>query len=157
MFCEWAPEYCLACDRQTDGSVYCSESCRLADYEKTSTPSSATSSPAASQPSSWSGSAAAAPRQQSKFYLSPAYDFSNPAPYGTTPQPYSFLASYQRSASLPANRSLSPSNSHSSLCSIQSSSSSSSDVRQLSEKATRQLREYASSFENVRSQRRRSY
>ncbi|KAK3366449.1 hypothetical protein B0H63DRAFT_405486 [Podospora didyma] len=41
---DWAHQFCLACDKQTDGTTYCSESCRLADYEKTlSAPSSALS------------------------------------------------------------------------------------------------------------------
>ncbi|KAJ2893860.1 uncharacterized protein MKZ38_008147 [Zalerion maritima] len=150
---DWDHQYCLACDRQTDGAVYCSESCKLADYEKTSAPSSGGSSPTLGfQPASWT----TAPRQQSKFYLSPAYDFSKPTPYGTTPQSHSFLST-QSPASLPTNRRLTPSNSHSSLCSMQSSSSTGSEAPQLSDKATRELRAYASSFEQVRTQRRRSY
>ena len=32
---EWWPEFCLACDKQTDGSVYCSEACRLIEHEAT--------------------------------------------------------------------------------------------------------------------------
>jgi hypothetical protein len=151
---DWDNQYCLCCDRQTDGAVYCSESCRLADYEKTSTSSSgAISATLGGEAAPWT----TAPRQQqSKFYLSPAYDFSNPTPYGTTPQPRSF-PSYPTPLALPTNRRLTPSNSHSSLCSIQSSSSTASEAPQLSDKATRELRAYASSFEQVRTQRRRSY
>jgi len=152
---DWDHQYCLCCDRQTDGPVYCSETCRLADYEKTSAPSSGASSPALDgQSAPWT--TVARQQQQSKFYLSPAYDFSNPIPYGTTPQPQSFLSG-QNPLALPANRRLTPSNSHSSLCSIQSSSSTASEAPQLSDKATRELRAYASSFEQVRTQRRRSY
>jgi hypothetical protein len=32
----WSPYFCLSCDKQTDGNVYCSEACRVADFEKTS-------------------------------------------------------------------------------------------------------------------------
>lgn len=42
---DWSHSFCLACDRQTDGDVYCSEACRLAEYEAGSQPSSAASSP----------------------------------------------------------------------------------------------------------------
>jgi len=36
--CGWSPDYCLSCDRQTDGSCYCSQACRLADMEKARMP-----------------------------------------------------------------------------------------------------------------------
>lgn len=31
---QWDHQFCLACDRQTDGATYCSESCRLADLRE---------------------------------------------------------------------------------------------------------------------------
>lgn len=34
---EWSNSFCLACDKQTDGDVYCSEACRLAEYKVAST------------------------------------------------------------------------------------------------------------------------
>ncbi|KAI0011745.1 hypothetical protein F4779DRAFT_178468 [Xylariaceae sp. FL0662B] len=149
----WEPEFCLACDRQTDGATYCSESCRLSDFEKTSSSASTpASTPGLASPSfNWT-----APRSQSKFYLPPAYDFSNAQPYGSTPLPQSYLS--QRSdTSSPSTRVLTPSSSHSSLCSLRSNSSG-SDGTQLSDKAKKQLRDYASSFEHARTQqRRRSY
>lgn len=152
MFFDWTHQFCLACDRQTDGAVYCSESCRLADYEKTAS----TSSSGPSSPRLPSQAALMAARPQQKFYLSPAYDFSNPTPYGTTPQPQSYFASRGDPAARSARR-LTPSSSHTSLCSVQSASSTNSESsRQLSDKATRELRAYASSFEQVRMQRRRS-
>jgi hypothetical protein len=154
----WTHQFCLACDKQTDGATYCSESCRLADFEKTSsTPSSGASSPGFVAPSyPWTQR-----QPQAKFYLSPAYDFSNPQPYGSTPVTQSFVAVQQRpqsttsTASPAAVRSLTPSSSHSSLCSMQSNLSADSTV--LSDKARRELRAYAVSFEQVRLQRRRSY
>ncbi|KAH8677479.1 hypothetical protein BX600DRAFT_430824 [Xylariales sp. PMI_506] len=143
----WEHQYCLFCDRQTDGATYCSESCRLSDFDKCSTTSSTpASSPGLTEsPLSW-----ATPRQQPKFYLSPAYDFSNPQPYGSS-------SSHSRSEYTYApTGQLSPSSSHTSLTSLQSSSSTASENGVVSEKAKKQLRDYASSFENARIQRRRS-
>lgn len=151
----WTHQFCLSCDKQTDGATYCSESCRLADYEKTcSSPSSASSSPGYSLPSS-----PLSTQQPGKFYLSPAYDFSTAQPYGRTPQPLSYLAQRAGSAA-PASqprRTLTPSSSQSSLCSMQSVSSSGSEAFQLSEKSRKELQAYAVSFEQVRLHRRRSY
>ncbi len=136
---DWAHQFCLACDKQTDGATYCSESCRLADYEKTSTTSSAPSSPAFTPPQEWSFPKPAA-SSSTRFYLSPAYDFSHTR------------------TTLASRQTLSPSNSHTSLCSMKSTSSTSSETSQvLSEKATKELRAYTRSLESVRLQRRRSY
>ncbi|CAJ2511481.1 Uu.00g071060.m01.CDS01 [Anthostomella pinea] len=147
----WVHEYCLACDRQTDGATYCSESCRLSDFEHSSTTSTPASSPGASGPSTFNWTA---PRSQSKFYLPPAYDFSNAQPYGSTPMPQSRLSRHSES-STSSTHILTPSSSHSSLCSLRSTSSSGSESTQLSVKAKQQLRDYASSFENARVQQRR--
>ncbi|KAH6640730.1 hypothetical protein F5144DRAFT_482477 [Chaetomium tenue] len=139
---DWEHQFCLGCDKQTDGATYCSESCRLADYEKTSpsTPSSAASSPALSgPPPDWALSRPTT-TSNTKFYLSPAYDFG--------------LA--QPSTRRGSTQTLSPSASHTSLCSMRSNSSAGLDAAQLSEKAARELRAYARSFESVRLQRRRS-
>ncbi|KAH9908021.1 hypothetical protein F4778DRAFT_458046 [Xylariomycetidae sp. FL2044] len=154
----WDTPFCLACDRQTDGATYCSESCRLQDFEKSSSSSSPSSTPAPSPglvgPSGfhWTTS-----KPSSKLFLPPAYDFSNAQPYGSTPLPQSYLS--QRSDSLSSStRNLTPSSSHTSLCSLQSTSSSGGDSSQLSDNSKKQLREYASSFEHARVQhRRRSY
>lgn len=144
----WTHQFCLACDKQTDGATYCSESCRLADFEKTcSTPSSTASSPPTSPFT----------QQPVKFYLSPAYDFSTAQPYGRTPVPQSYLGQRTTTTTTQQPRkSLTPSSSHSSLCSIQSYSSSNSECFQLSEKSKRELQAYAVSFEQVRLHRRRS-
>ncbi|KAI2631969.1 hypothetical protein GGR54DRAFT_10346 [Hypoxylon sp. NC1633] len=154
----WEPEFCLACDRQTDGATYCSESCRLSDYEKTaSTASTPATTPGLTSPSSYNW---IAPRSQSKFYLPPAYDFSNAQPYGSTPLPQSYLSHRSETSSSSSARVLTPSSSHSSLCSLRSTSSSGSEGTQLSDKDKKQLRDYASSFEHTRQQqqhRRRSY
>jgi len=158
----WTHQFCLACDKQTDGATYCSESCRLADFEKTcSTPSSSASSPGFAPPSyPWTMPTQKRSTQQ-KFYISPAYDFSTAQPYGRTPQPSSYLSN-RRVESSTSNRqparALTPSSSHSSLCSMQSSSSTNStETFQLSEKSRRELHAYHMSFEQARLQRRRSY
>ncbi|KAI1156497.1 hypothetical protein F4825DRAFT_259199 [Nemania diffusa] len=148
----WEPEFCLYCDRQTDGTLYCSESCRLRDFESSSTSLNATTgSPSVSSPSSFQWSVS---RNQTKFYLPPAYDFSNPQPYGST-----FLSqsqvSQRSSSSCPSSTGLSPSSSHSSLCSLGSTASTASENPQLSDKTKKHLRDYASSFEHSRTQQRR--
>ncbi|KAJ9133615.1 hypothetical protein NKR19_g8988 [Coniochaeta hoffmannii] len=148
MSLDWTHQFCLSCDKQTDGTAYCSESCRLADYEKTSAPSPSLSSPGLADSSSSYPWTFSKPTTTSRpLYLAPAYDFSNA-------QPYSSLQRSQSTGGTLAPKALSPSTSHSSLCSMKSTSSTDS---QLSEKATRELRAYARSFESVRLQRRRSY
>ncbi|KAI1822354.1 hypothetical protein F4861DRAFT_514815 [Xylaria intraflava] len=149
----WEPEFCLYCDTQTDGALYCSESCRLRDFENSSEPlnTTASSSDFASPSFQWS-----VPRNQTKFYLPPAYDFANPRPYGSAPLPRPPL--YEQSGSSPSGPGLSPSSSHSSLCSLGStstSSSRSSEAPQISDKTKKHLRDYASSFEHARTQQRR--
>jgi hypothetical protein len=164
----WDHQFCLACDKQVhgDGDAYCSESCRLADFERTSsTPSSQASSPGFA-PSSypWATASPSTRPAPTKFYLSPAYDFSNAQPYGSTPvQQPSYFSSYSLArpsrSSVPTAapiHNLTPSSSHSSLNSIQSSSSA-GEPGQLSDRARKELRAYAVSFEQVRMQRRRSY
>ncbi|KAJ2977755.1 hypothetical protein NQ176_g4197 [Zarea fungicola] len=155
----WIHQYCLACDKQVqDGAAYCSESCRLADFEKSpSSPSSQASSPGFSPSSGpWAVPSHSPPRP--KFYLSPAYDFSNAQPYGTTPTAkpllgyYSSLRTERPNQSMPL-RQLTPSSSHSSLCSMQSTAS---DASRISDGAKKELLAYAVSFEQVRMQRRRS-
>ncbi|KAI0137385.1 hypothetical protein BJ170DRAFT_58362 [Xylariales sp. AK1849] len=150
----WEHQYCLSCDRQTDGATYCSESCRLSDFDKSST---TFSTPASSPGLAGSNFSWTTPKPQAKFYLSPAYDFSKAQPYGSTPQPQSFLSRRSETTNFsPVRQVLTPSSSHSSLNSLQSNSSTGSESRQLSDKARKQLRDYASSFENARLQRRRS-
>ncbi|KAK0634827.1 hypothetical protein B0T17DRAFT_481636 [Bombardia bombarda] len=142
MSLDWTHQYCFACDKQTDGATYCSESCRLADFERTSPmPSSGPSSPAYS---SWTFSKPTA-TSRAKFHLSPAYDLTTSS------------SSRTGSTSSISGHALSPSNSHTSLCSMRSTSSAGLDAAQLSDQITKELRAYARAFEIVRLQRRRSY
>lgn len=157
----WAHQYCLTCDKQVqvDGAAYCSEACRLAETEKSSIPSSQASSPSfGTNKMPWSTSDNLSSRpSQSKFFLAPAYDFTNAQPYGSTPASQStFGANYSMAKSSSNARSLTPSSSHASLCSMQSTSSA-GDSNHLAEKARKELQAYASTFEQVRMARRRSY
>ncbi|KAH7366731.1 hypothetical protein B0T11DRAFT_294650 [Plectosphaerella cucumerina] len=133
----WTHEFCLGCDKQTEGTAYCSESCRLADNDKTSMPGSAASSPGLNTPSyPWLSQQA---QPQTGFFLSAAVDFSNPQPFGRS-----------------TSRTLQPSSSNTSLCSM-STVSSNTEATQLSEKTRQELQSYAASFDNARLARRRSY
>jgi len=155
---EWSPAFCLACDRQTDGNVYCSEACRLAEYEVASNASSTASSPTSLRgPISW-------PARQSNrgFHMEPAYNFSNAQPYGTTPSARSsHFYQPSRSQSSPVTLSskpvLTPSSSQLSLFSMQSSrSTTASEPVHLSDESRKALRAYASSFDQSRYSRRQS-
>jgi hypothetical protein len=145
---DWTHAYCLTCDTQTDGTTYCSESCRLAEYEQSSNPSSGPSSPAFSGPSyPWSSRPATT---SNRFSSSPLYELGHSASHQAPQQRHGSLA--------PPLRILSPSSSHASLCSMRSTSSSTTDAAmQLSDAARRELLAYASSFENARSSRRQSH
>ncbi len=141
---DWSPDFCLACDKQTDGSVYCGEACRLAEYEKANSGSEASSPVVPHGPTSWPST-----RTQG-FFLPPAYDFdAYRHSHSSTSRPQSSPAVFPKSY-------LTPSSSQSSLFSMQSSSSISSEVSQLSDDAKRELRAYASSFDKSRYQRRQS-
>jgi hypothetical protein len=156
---DWSPDFCLACDKQTDGRVYCSEACRLAEYEVASNAGSAASSPTSSRgPFNWPTTTR---QSNTGFYLEPAYNFSNAQPYGTTPSRSSDFYSVSRPQSSPtpfASRSaLTPSSSQSSLFSMQSSTSTTaSEPAQLSDESRKALRAYASSFDQSRYSRRQS-
>jgi len=154
---DWSPDFCLVCDRQTDGGVYCSESCRLAEYEKaTSNLGSEASSPISPRgPLSWPTTRIS----NNGFYLPPAYNFSKAQPYGSTPSPRSshFPISRPRSSPPSSKAILTPSSSQSSLFSMQSSTSlTSTEPVHLSDESKRALRAYASSFDQSRYQRRQS-
>ncbi|KAL2071509.1 hypothetical protein VTL71DRAFT_12744 [Oculimacula yallundae] len=154
---DWSPAFCLACDRQTDGKVYCSEACRLAEYENSSTAGSPASSPLSPRaPLSWP-----ATRQSSNgFFMEPAYNFHNAQPYGTTPSPRTSQFSYSarpQSSPTVSKATLTPSSSQSSLFSMQSThSSTSTEPIQLSDESRKALRAYASAFDQSRYSRRQS-
>jgi hypothetical protein len=155
---DWSPAFCLACDRQTDGNVYCSEACRLTEYEVASNPGSTASSPTSPRgPVSWSTK-----RPSNGFFMEPAYNFSKAQPYGTTPSPrtsYFYQASRPQSSPVTFTTKpvLTPSSSQSSLFSMQSThSSTSTEPAPLSDESRKALRAYASSFDQSRYSRRQS-
>ncbi|KAJ5741998.1 hypothetical protein N7533_011407 [Penicillium manginii] len=45
MSTEWSLDFCLACDRQTSGGPYCSQTCRLAELDRPEDSSSSSTSP----------------------------------------------------------------------------------------------------------------
>jgi len=157
---DWSPDFCLACDRQTDGNVYCSEACRLAEYEK----ASSNAGSIASSPLSPRGSVSwpATRPSNNGFWMEPAYNFSKAQPYGSTPSPRTTnFYQYSRPQSSPVPFSskilLTPSSSQSSLFSMQSSTSSTtSEPIQLSDESKKALKAYASSFDQSRYSRRQS-
>jgi len=159
---DWSPDFCLACDRQTDGNVYCSEACRLAEYEKASSGAGSV----ASSPTSLRGSVSWPSTRPSNngFYMEPAYNFSKAQPYGTTPSPrttnfYQLSRPQSSPTTFSSNPVLTPSSSQSSLFSMRSTSSSSStasEPSQLSDESRKALRAYASSFDQSRYSRRQS-
>ena len=154
----WVPDYCLACDKQTECETYCSQSCRLADLEKSSNWSGSTSPTTPSWTSSDSN-------RGSGFYLSPAFNFAAYKTPQTTPdwpasgQSASPQTSYFSNTSTTQNaqsRTLSPSSSRSSLSSTTTiTSSTSSHQNPLSEQARTELRGYTNSFDSTRNWRRR--
>lgn len=154
---DWSPDFCLACDRQTDGGVYCGEACRLTEYEKANSGSEASSPASQRGQIPWPTT-----KPSTNFHLPPAYDFSayKSHAYGTTthPRPSQTLFSRPQSSPMIASSkpTLTPSSSQSSLFSMRSSSSTSSEPIQLSEDSKRELRAYASSFDQSRYQRRQS-
>ena len=155
---DWSPDFCLACDKQTDGNVYCSEACRLAEYEKSSNAGSTASSPTSPRGLSWPTTRPS----NNGFYMEPAYNFSNAQPYGTTPSPrtsHLYRPSRPQSSPVIFNTKpvLTPSSSQSSLFSMQSSTSSTAaEPIQLSDESRKALRAYASSFDQSRYSRRQS-
>lgn len=160
----WSPDYCLSCDRQTSGGVYCSQVCRLADLETSSCVSEPASPTSPGQSSFWASSTSPS---KAGFYLQPAFDF---AAYRST-KPFSasdshrtkpaFQTSYFSTAfqtqtpPIPPPSSkpiLTPSSSQSSLSSMQSKASQKSG---LSAQAKTELRSYTNSFDLIRNWRRR--
>ncbi|KFY03346.1 hypothetical protein O988_01541 [Pseudogymnoascus sp. VKM F-3808] len=65
----WSQDFCLGCDRQTDGKAYCVEGCRRAEYARTMSGCKASSPASHHVPILWST------RSGNNFYLPTAYDF----------------------------------------------------------------------------------
>ena len=154
---EWSLDYCLTCDRQTTGEAYCSQICRLADLETSSCGSEPPSPTRTHTPNS---GLPAGPGPSNGFVLPPAFDFaayrrSSPSPNHSRPSSSYFssnatASSTSRSSASP--RVLTPSSSHASL---NSSTTSVNLTESISSQARTELRDYTSSFDQVRDLRRR--
>ena len=160
---KWSPDFCLACDRQISGGVYCSQACRLTEFE-TSSHGSEPSSPTTAAMSPFF--TCTNPGTGSGFYLQPAFDFAAYRPSTITPsqaaqreasaaQMPRFTTSFETvTPSVPfasSTRVLTPSSSRTSLSSISSNASTGG----LSAQARTELRSYSNSFDVIRNWRRR--
>ncbi|EPS44024.1 hypothetical protein H072_1993 [Dactylellina haptotyla CBS 200.50] len=148
---EWSLDYCLTCDREApNGAAYCSQACRLADMERASCSSSPKTATSASTTGAPGG-----------FYLPPALNFST---LRSSHEPSSGSPRANSSSWLPQSQSngrkgsagsnLHPSPSRTSLSSMPSQHSP-FEQSYLSEKALRELNEYANAFDQVRDNKRR--
>lgn len=148
----WSPDFCLACDRQTTGGVYCSQACRLADLEHTSPPSEPASPVRLDlRPGSSPGAGA-----MTGFRLPPPVEFA--AYRSPRPSTQSSSAAADGVASDAAHphrpaATLTPSSSRSSLVSLQSAATSDDD--RLSDQARSALRAYVGAFDRTREWKRR--
>lgn len=159
----WTLDYCIACERQTSGGAYCSQTCRLADLDP-SLSSSEPSSPTDPQFTAWTTSNRSS---TAGFFLPPAFNFSayrsNPSSAPTSrpvsmtnfssqtaaSSALSYMTTLSQTDSSP--RVLTPSSSRSSLTSVQSSSAGDA----ISSQARSNLQDYTNSFDQVRDWRRR--
>ncbi|KAK6535206.1 hypothetical protein TWF694_001675 [Orbilia ellipsospora] len=152
---EWSLDYCLTCDREApNGAAYCSQACRLADMER----ASCSSSPKTATSTSTNGAPGG-------FYLPPALNFStlrsshessSGSPIRSNPSWMQSSHHHQtnngRKGSAGSN--LHPSPSRTSLSSMPSQHSP-FEQSYLSEKALRELNDYANAFDQVRDNKRR--
>lgn len=148
----WSLDYCLGCDKQTQGEAYCSPSCRLADHEGSFW----------SGPTSPATSSSTAANRDPGFYLSPAIDFATyrtaQSISSTSPSqcqsPLATNLPRHTSSQTTATKSLTPSSSRTSLSSTQSNSSSTSS---LSEPTRTELLDYTNSLDSIRNWKRTTW
>ena len=145
-------DFCLSCDRETNGTPFCSQACRLAELDHSSP------SLPVSPSDSYTEGVTRRPTQpaRSGFYLPPAFDFSlhrsSTSPQSKRPVSLSSTKSAANQSTLHGTSSLSPTSSQTSLSSIKTSQS---YHTKLSQQAENNLKEYARSFDHVRTLRRR--
>jgi hypothetical protein len=147
----WSLQYCLSCDRQTEGAVYCSLRCRLVELS-TSSNDLELSIPMNSQTPSSKRSVGQSPGKG--FFLPPAFDFSaycRCSSQSTNILPSSGCAPvvlFPSSRSMSSDRTTTPSQYSAHHSSIQQG-------ELVSNKARNELRSYANSFDQVRDWRRK--
>lgn len=151
-------DFCLACDKQTNGAPFCSQACRLAELDQSSSSSEPTSPiyprHRTSQRSLHSVTAA--------FQLPPAIDFSSyrrermvQTPASQAKSSTSSYHTANKATTAPSHSSrtsyLTPSSSQTSLSSLRTIHTSPGGI---SEQAWDELRNYASNFDQIRTLRR---
>lgn len=160
-------DFCLNCDRQVSGGAYCSQSCKLADLEKGSTPSSptvATTTAATTRPSSQHHTRSLTAPSTSAIttkYNRPEdwtrqYTQPTPTEDSRSPQSSYFMRtseSNRPTSQGPPARALTPSSSRSSLAS--STSGALHQSNHISEQAKLELQEYFNAFDHAKASRRR--
>lgn len=159
----WCSDFCLACDQQTYGTAYCSQTCRLADLE-ISTPTfdppslksrsrrKETAAPGyqCSASSNHSGGAALSTRQ-ARGTLGAGSQGSSHARDSTSQYLFGKIISESQYQCHPSG-SISPSSSDGSLSSLQSNSS---GQGRLSVQTMNALKSYADSFDRSRDLKRK--
>ncbi|KAI6250216.1 hypothetical protein HI914_01307 [Erysiphe necator] len=155
---DWSHSFCLACDRQTEGSVYCSEACRLADYEDASSSSSLNSSPITQPSFSWpekshTGSTTSMKLDDKLVETHPDHpSLSSKTSYTS----HSLKSSPSATSKVTKSSANSPS-SCSSRCSMRENRTyPNSEAAQISQDSERALRVYANAFDRTRYCRRLS-
>jgi ECL1/2/3 zinc binding proteins len=149
-------DFCLVCDKQTNGTPFCSQACRLAELDQ-SLSSSEPTSPLYARTGTAQRNLGLV---STGFQLPPAIDFSSYRRDKTaqsqstggksstnTPQ-----SSNLTSSQPPRTSNITPSSSQTSLSSLRTNQSSPGGI---SEQAWNELRDYASSFDRVRALKRR--
>src|SRR5207237_4019701 len=69
-------DFCLSCDRQTNGTPFCSQACRLAELDHSSPSQPTSPSDSYSERESRRSPPPPPPPRRPAFYLPPAFDFS---------------------------------------------------------------------------------
>lgn len=151
-------DFCLACDKQTNGTPFCSQACRLAELDH----SLSSSEPASPIYTRWGSSQRSPGPITTGFQLPPAIDFSSyrrerKLQLSTSQANSSASASHSIIEASTANTlllasNLTPSSSQTSLSSLRTNQSSAGGI---SEQAWNELRNYASGFDQVRALKRR--
>jgi hypothetical protein len=141
-------DVCLNCDRATSaGKPYCTESCKIADFQKASAPSSPTFQLSKQSPSTKQSTWSSKRDDWISSYARPTTEERSSHNSYFMPPP----SKESRPTSQSNQRSLTPSSSRSSL----SSTTSGSQSNFISQQALQELREYSNAFEQAKASRRR--
>jgi ECL1/2/3 zinc binding proteins len=150
-------DFCLACDKQTNGTPFCSQACRLAELDHSLSTSEPASPIYTREQSSQTSSVGPV---TTGFHLPPAIDFLSYRRERTLqtsmaqgkPSAAASSSAHGHSTTTPRSSNLTPSSSQTSLSSLRTNQSSPGGI---SEQAWTELRNYASGFDQVRALKRR--